>query len=191
MRKVVLMMMTTLNGRLDDPDAWMAGVSEDQYQEIDRRYGEFDTILVGRVTADEMYEYWPTADAEEGASESQKSMARRMHTYQKCVFTRDGGLVLPWHNAEPVVATSDDQVRDVVAALKAQAGKDILLAGGAALAQALIRLDLVDEFRLFVYPVYSPGECWFGGLAKQVQMELTGSRAFTNGVVASYCRLTR
>ena len=46
MRKVVLAMMTTLNGRLDGPDAWVTGVSEDHYQEIDRGYGTFDTILV-------------------------------------------------------------------------------------------------------------------------------------------------
>ena len=34
MRKVVLAMMTTLNGRLDDPGAWVTGLSDDHYEEI-------------------------------------------------------------------------------------------------------------------------------------------------------------
>jgi hypothetical protein len=38
-------MMTTLNGRLDDPDAWVTDISDDLYREIDRVYGTFDTIL--------------------------------------------------------------------------------------------------------------------------------------------------
>jgi hypothetical protein len=31
-------MMTTLNGRLDDPLAWVKSVGDDQYREIDRIY---------------------------------------------------------------------------------------------------------------------------------------------------------
>jgi dihydrofolate reductase len=58
MRKVVMRMMTTLNGRLDDPDAWVTGVPDDLYAELDRLYETFDTILVGRTTYEEMFAYW-------------------------------------------------------------------------------------------------------------------------------------
>jgi hypothetical protein len=61
MRKIVLQMMTTLNGRLDDPMAWVHGVSDDQYREIDRIYASYDTVLVGRTTYEEMAAYWPGA----------------------------------------------------------------------------------------------------------------------------------
>ena len=54
MRKLVLQMMTTLNGRLDDPMAWLTGVSDEQYQAIDRLYAGYDTVLVGRTTYEEM-----------------------------------------------------------------------------------------------------------------------------------------
>ena len=50
MRNVVMAMMTTLNGRLDDPDAWMTGIPDDLYAELDRVYETFDTVLVGRTT---------------------------------------------------------------------------------------------------------------------------------------------
>ena len=54
MRKIVFQMMTTLNGRLDDPMAWVHGVGDDQYREIDRIYATYDTVLVGRTTYEEM-----------------------------------------------------------------------------------------------------------------------------------------
>ena len=190
MRRVVLAMMTTLNGRLDDPDAWLTGLSEDHYQEIDRGYATFDTILVGRVTAEEMYEYWPGAGDEEGASKSQQRMAEKMHLYKKYVFTTDPDLRLEWHNAEPVVVTNDDDIRSFVAELKAQPGGDIHLSGGARLAQTIVRLGLVDEFRFFVFPVYSPGATWFGQLDRRLTLELTSSTAFENGAVALYCEPT-
>ncbi|WP_433158287.1 dihydrofolate reductase family protein [Kribbella sp. CA-247076] len=188
MRKVVLAMMTTLNGRLDDPDQFVTGLSEDHYQEIDRGYATFDTILVGRVTAAEMFEYWPTAGDEEGAGESQRSMAERMHSYQKFVFTGDPGLTLEWHNAEPVVVSKDEDLRAFVEDLKSQPGKDIHLSGGARLARTLVRLGLVDEYRFFVYPSYSPGAAWYDELDTNTPLELISATPFDDGAVALYYR---
>jgi dihydrofolate reductase len=185
-RKVVLAMMTTLNGRLDDPGAWVTGVSDDHYKEINRGYATFDTILVGRVTADEMFEYWPGARDEVGASESQRSMAEKMHEYKKYVFTTDAELTLKWHNAEPVVLTTDDETTTFVAGLRSQPGGDIHVSGGATLAKTLARLGLIDEYRFFVYPVYSPGASWFDELTSEQTLELISSKAFESGVVAMY-----
>lgn len=190
MRKVVLAMMTTLNGRLDDPAAWMSGVSEDHYREINQGYATFDTILVGRATAEEMIEYWPTAGEEEGASESQKSMAEKMHFYKKYVFTTDKDLTLEWNNAEAVGVSIDDDIRAFVENLKTQPGGDIHLSGGARLAQTLVQLRLVDEFRFFVFPVYSPGASWFDRLESNMALELISSTTFESGVVAIYCKPT-
>ena len=188
MRKVVLAMMTTLNGRLDNPDAWVTEVSQDHYQEIDRGYAAFDTILVGRATAAEMAEYWPGARDEDDASEPHQRMAEKMHAYKKYVFTTDPDLRLDWHNAEPVVVSSDDEIRSFVESLKAQPGADIHLSGGARLAQTLIRLSLVEEYRFFMFPVYSPGASWFGQLESQQNLELTSSTVFDSGAVAVYCK---
>jgi len=189
-RKVVLAMMTTLNGRLDAPDEWVTGLSEDQYREINRGYATFDTILVGRVTAAEMFEYWPTAGDEEGAGESHKGMAEKMHAYKKFVFTTDPELTLDWHNAEPVVVSTDDEIRSFVEDLKTEPGEDIHLSGGAQLAQTLVRLGLVDEYRFFVYPTYSPGATWYGELKTQKPLDLISSTAFETGAVALYYKPT-
>ena len=166
----------------------MTGLSEDHYQEIDRGYATFDTILVGRVTADEMFEYWPGARDEEGASESHRGMAEKMHSYRKYVFTTDPELTLMWHNAEPVVVSTDDEIRSFVEDLTERPGGDIHLSGGAKLAQTLVRLGLVDEYRFFVFPVYSPGASWYDELGAQETLELISSTAFESGAVAVYCR---
>jgi dihydrofolate reductase len=189
-RKVVLAMMTTLNGRLDAPDEWVTGLSEDHYGEINQGYATFDTILVGRVTAAEMYEFWPGARDEEGAGETHKSMAEKMHAYKKFVFTTDPGLKLEWHNAEPVVVSTDDDIRSFVEELKSQPGGDIHLSGGAKLAQTLVRLGLVDEYRFFAYPAFSPGAAWYGELDSKQTLELISSTAFEDGAVALYYKPT-
>jgi dihydrofolate reductase len=82
-RKIVLQMMTTLNGRLDDPMAWVHRVSDDQYREIDRIYATFDTVLVGRTTYEEMAAYWPGALSDAAGTETNRAMARRMQAYRK------------------------------------------------------------------------------------------------------------
>lgn len=188
MRKVVLAMMTTLNGRLDDPDAWVTGVSADHYQEIVQGYSTFDTVLVGRGTYDEMFEFWPTAGDVDDAGESQRAMADMMNSYKKHVFTAGPEHKLEWNNSEQAIVTSDDELRGFVHELKAQAGKDIHLAGGARLAQSMIRLGLVDEYRLFTYPVVSPGASWYDQLDGRLSMDLQSTTAFESGVVGLYYR---
>ncbi|MDW6021914.1 dihydrofolate reductase family protein [Mesorhizobium sp. BAC0120] len=183
MRKIVLQMMTTLNGRLDDPLAWLHGVSDDQYREIDRLYASYDTILVGRTTYEEMAAYWPGAVNE--GTEANRSMARRMNAYKKVVFSRSGreGLT-EWVNVEQVVVRSDADLARYLTELKARPGGDIHLSGGASLAQSVIGLGLVDEFRFFVYPVVSQGESWFAKLTDKHDLELLSTGSYENGVVA-------
>jgi dihydrofolate reductase len=183
-RKIVLQMMTTLNGRLDDPMAWVHGVSEDQYREIDRIYATFDTVLVGRTTYEEMAAYWPGALAEAAGTETNQAMARRMNTYKKLVFSRSGRRKpTQWNNTELVVVGSDDELAKYLASLKAQPGGDIHLSGGASFAQSVIGLDLVDEFHFFVYPVVSPGRSWFSQLPDKRELKLLSASTYENGVV--------
>ena len=184
MRKIVLQMMTTLNGRLDDPGAWVHGVSDDQYRSINRIHDSFDTVLVGRTTYEEMAAYWPGALASGEGTESNRRMARRMHDYRKLVFSRsDREPISPWHGAELVVTRSDDEVAEYLTRLKAAAGRDIHLAGGASFAQSVLGVGLVDELQLFVYPTISSGAAWFAQLPDGLELKLLASDTFENGVV--------
>jgi dihydrofolate reductase len=199
MRKVVLAMMTTLNGRVDDPDAWMAGVGDELYAEIDRVYESFDTVLVGRTTYEEMVAYWPGAESAEDAfsptmdsataAEINRRMARKMNAYKKFVFSgASEQRTLEWNNAELVPLRHDDDLAAFISALKAQSGADIHLAGGARLAQTAVRLGLVDEYRLHVHPVVSAGKTWFDQLAGRHDTELLSATAYPDGVVSLHYR---
>ncbi|MCI0455846.1 MAG: dihydrofolate reductase family protein, partial [Gemmataceae bacterium] len=184
MRKIVLQMMTTLNGRLDDPMAWVHGVSDDQYREIDRIYATYDTILVGGATYEEMAAYWPGALSDPAGTETNRAMARRMRDYRKLVFSRSGRRKpTEWNNTELVVAGSDDQLAEYLMRLKAEPGGHIHLSGGASFAQSVIALDLVDEYQLFVYPIVLPGASWFARLPEQRELKLLDTSTYENGVV--------
>jgi dihydrofolate reductase len=185
MRQLVMQMMTTLNGRLDHPEEWVPEIPGDLYAEIDRIYDSFDTVLVGRTTALEMAQYWPGAETDESEPAVARSMARKMNTYKKYVFTRSREP-LEWSNVELVSPDGDEAVAAFVEALKARPGGDIHLSGGAQLARTLIRLGVVDRYHLYVYPVVSPGAGWFGEIGGQQGLELHSATAYSNGVVGLY-----
>lgn len=190
MRDVVMAMMTTLNGRLDDPDAWVTGVDDVQYVDIDRQYEGFDTIIVGSTTYAEMQAYWPGALTDETGYadsnvETNRRMAQKMSDYRKCVVTRrDDDTALTWANSERVVVPTDDDVVRFVTGLKDQPGRDIHLAGGATLAQHFVRLSLVDRFRFLVYPLISDGSRWFDRTDQLPPLRLNEVVRYNNGVAA-------
>ncbi|HSK18459.1 MAG TPA: dihydrofolate reductase family protein [Longimicrobiales bacterium] len=184
MRRIVLQMMTTLDGRLDDPMAWASGVDDAQYCDIDEVYASFDTVIVGRSTYNEMAAYWPGALDNAAGGPVNQAMARRMHAYRKLVITRSEGPPLSaWHNVDRIVAPTDDDLKCCLEELKAQSGADVHLAGGASLAQSVIALGLVDEFYFFVNPVASRGAVWFERLQGSQRLHFREARAYPNGVV--------
>lgn len=184
-RKIVPQMMTTLDGRLDNPMAWLHGVSDDQYREIDRLYAGYYTVLVGRTTYEEMAAYWPGAVSE--GTETNRRMAHRMNAVKKLVFSRSGASPLtPWSNVGRVVVTTDNDLAKHLADLKVQPGGGIHLSGGASFAQSVVALGLVDEYRFFVYPTVSPGKSWFAKLPVGLDLKLLASSAYENGVVGAY-----
>jgi dihydrofolate reductase len=184
MRKLVMQMLTTLDGRVDDPYAWIDEIPEDLYAELDRMYGTFDTILVGHTTYAEMLAYWPGAEDDPEGSEASRSMAKKMNSYKKYVFSNSSEKgELEWNNAELVLARSDEEIEEFVSGLKDQPGDDIHLAGGAGLAQTLVRLDLVDLYHLVAQPVTSPGRRWFDEIAEQRELEFVDATTYSNGSV--------
>lgn len=184
MRKLVFQMMTTLNGRLDDPMAWLKSVSDDQYQAIDRIYATYDTVLVGRTTYAEMAAYWPGVLAEGQGTKINQIMAQRMHDYRKLVFSKSGRHTLAaWNNVEQVIAKNDEDLAGQITWLKEEPGRNIQLSGGASFAQSVIALGLVDEFHFFVYPAVSQGAAWFAQWPGGLDLELVNTNSYENGVV--------
>ncbi len=90
-----------------------------------------------------------------------------------------------WRNSTLISANVVEAVRQ----LKEEPGKAILLDGSSVLVHTLIENDLVDEFRLHLYPLVLGGGKRLFPVDKRVNLELLESQALPTGVV--YQRLRR
>ena len=71
-----------------------------------------------------------------------------------------------------------------LSALKEQPGRDILVFGSGKFLETLLRHDLVDEYRLMIYPVVvGNGQRLFGEGLNTTTLKLTGTQTFSTGVV--------
>ena len=93
---------------------------------------------------------------------------------------------LEWSNSQLL----EDEVAVAVPRLKEQDGPELQVHGSADLIQTLIALDLVDEFRLWIFPVVvGPGKRLFGDRTQAGALELVDSKTSSTGVViATYRR---
>ncbi|MFI0485467.1 dihydrofolate reductase family protein [Actinomadura sp. 9N215] len=175
MRRVVLSMMTSVDGFIAGPDGdldWMISPDEDRQAEALEQLDAIDTALIGRGVYEEMARYWPTASGE---------YADRVNAMPKLVFSRRPEP-LRWTNARIVPVTGDADLVDQVTRLKARPGQDMVLFGGARLAQSFARVALVDEYRLCVQPVaLGSGRPLFGDLKSRMPLTLTATHPFPSG----------
>jgi dihydrofolate reductase len=98
------------------------------------------------------------------------------------------------HSAEPLTWQNSCALgSDVVAALrtlKKEDGPDLLIQGSSDLIQTMLANDLIDEFRLLIFPLeLGRGKKLFGSGTMPAAFKLTGSKASSRGVlIASFER---
>lgn len=127
--------------------------------------------LLGRVTYQAFAEAWPSRTDEQG-------FADRMNSLPKYVVSNTLQTAA-WNNS--TILSGD--VPAEIAKLKAQPGGDLLVAGSMTLLQTLMAHNLVDEYRLLVYPlVRGQGQRLFSADA-QAALQLTESRDMGSGVM--------
>jgi dihydrofolate reductase len=100
-----------------------------------------DAQLLGRLTYEGFAAAWPTIEDEQGFAEKMNSMPK----YVVSTTITDP----EWENTKVISANVPEEVKK----LKDQYDGDILIAGSAKLIQTLVENDLVDEWRLMVFPL--------------------------------------
>jgi dihydrofolate reductase len=173
-RKLVLSMGMSLDGLVARPGRFGAGgwglPPDDPALKV-RKLAWMRDIglhLMGRATYEEMAEFWPVSD---------DPYAAPMNEIPKVVFSRTLERA-DW--AETRIARGD--LADEIADLKQESGKDMIAWGGAAFAQSLSRLGLVDEYRLVLQPVaLGEGLPLFRGLEAPLHLELIELTTYSTG----------
>jgi len=169
MRKVIAAEYLTLDGVMENP-AWTAPYWSDELAEIQSKLlFESGVLLMGRVTYQGMSQAWPAMSGQPGAD-----IMNSLPKFVASSTLRD----LEW-NATRI----EGDVAEGVAKLKNQAGGHLLIYGSGTLVRYLMQHDLIDEYRLMVYPVVlGQGKRLFAeGVAATLQ--LVDSRALASGVV--------
>ncbi|CAN5633520.1 MAG: dihydrofolate reductase family protein [Rubrobacter sp.] len=177
MRRVIVSEFVSLDGVIEDPGG--AGESDrggwsflsDRGPEGDKfKFDELaaaDVLLLGRVTYEGFAAAWPQIEEQTG------EYGAWMNGYSKHVVSTTLEEPLEWNNSTLI----EGDVAEGVARLKRQDGKDILVFGSGELARTLMEHDLVDEYRLMVFPiVVGKGKRLFGDVGETRAMRLVDTK---------------
>jgi dihydrofolate reductase len=161
MRKVILLVMVTLDGYFDAPGEGLEKIDwhhadeewEDYSVEI---LSEADILLFGRKTYEGFASFWPSQEGE---------VAHLLNTINKVVFSTTL-TEATWQGTRLV----RDHVPEVIAQLKAQPSKPILVFGSADFAATLTQHGLIDEYRIAINR-----SCWARARLSSSRMRVAAS----------------
>ncbi len=133
-------------------------------------------LLLGRGTYEIFAAHWPYSEG---------PIADRLNGTRKHVASRTLERA-EWSNSTVI----GGDVAEYVATLKAQDGPEIQVHGSPGLIQTLLEHDLVDEYRLWIFPVVlGRGKRFFGDGAIPLALRHVDSRVTKTGVtVNTYAR---
>jgi dihydrofolate reductase len=179
MRRVIVTEYASLDGVVEDPGGseqfehggWTIPYWNDEIAKF-QSDGLFasDALLLGRATYQEFAKAWP--------SRVDDDFSDRMNSLPKFVATRTLDQ-LEW-NATPLKG----DVAQEVAKLKQEPGQDLLIYGSGELVRTLMQHDVIDEYRLLIYPVVvGSGKRLFRD-ESTTSLKLVDTKPFSSGVVA-------
>lgn len=184
MRKIVVAPLVTLDGVMEAPGGepghrhtgWAAPyVGEEQVQLKVDEAREASALLLGRVTYESFAGAFP---------QGSDPLSKRLTEMPKHVVSRT--LTSPeWNNSTLIAGDVLGQIR----ALKEGEGGPLLVAGSYRLVHFLFEHDLIDEYRLMIFPVaVGSGFRFFPDTPLKTEFKLAQLRVFDTGVVVQHWR---
>jgi dihydrofolate reductase len=183
MRRVIVSEFVSLDGVIEDPggeggsDRGGWSFQADRGPEGDQfKFDELaaaDGLLLGRVTYEGFAAAWPQMEEQTG------EYGAWMNGYPKHVVSTTLKEPLEWKNS----ALIKGDLTEEVARLKDRPGKDILVFGSGDLVNSLMQHDLVDEYRMMVFPVVVGSGKRLFGEGDTKTLKLVGSQTFDSGAV--------
>ncbi len=195
MRKLVVLTFITLDGVMqapggpeEDPSGgfkfggWIAGYWDDFLGDVMAKQmaGPFD-LLLGRKTYEIFAAFWPYVKSDN----PDYHIAGKFNSTKKYVASRTLKK-LDWNNSMLI----EGDIAQEIKMLKEQNGPELQVHGSGNVIQTLLKNDLVDEFRLKIFPItLGTGKRLFADGTIPAGLRLIDSRTSTTGViVATYER---
>jgi dihydrofolate reductase len=189
MRKVILFMAVSLDGFVCGPNGELDWENRDE--EVSRYLipdllSTVDTMLLGRVLYQGFEQAWPAMAKDPSSPSDLVDFAHWIEDSPKFVFSKTLETV-EWKNSRLVAVKDDKDIIQEVKKLKQQPGGDMVLFGGARIAQTFVRLGLIDEYRLKLQPtVLGSGKPLFKDIQDRMPLKLMTSKTFDSGVIGLY-----
>jgi len=154
---------------------WVAGYWDDVLGNVmtEQMKGPFD-LLLGRKTYELFAAFWPHAGAKDPG-------AKELNSAKKFVVSKTLKK-LDWANSQLVPGDVPQEIRK----LKGQSGPELQVHGSGNMIQTLLKNDLIDEFRLKIFPItLGDGKRLFAEGAMPAGFKLIDCKTSTRGVIVS------
>ncbi|MEP7287139.1 MAG: dihydrofolate reductase family protein [Chloroflexota bacterium] len=180
MRKLIAWEFLSLDGIMEAPENWVSPFQSEDVAEFVRAQNlASEALLLGRVTYETFAAFWPSQ------THNEFGIADKLNSMPKFVVSSTLDQA-DWHNT--TIIRRD--VLEEIARLKQQPGGAIGITGSATLIQALMKANLIDEFRLLVHPIVLGNGKYLFGDENSTPLRLLQKKTFSSGVVAlSYTTL--
>ena len=181
MRQIIFYMNSSLDGYIADKDGSIAfAVYNDQVANNSHAmHKQADTVIYGHTTYNMMRDYWTQVDPDNTEEDPHGSAhAKWLQNATKIVVSSTLEST-DW--ADRIIGKD---LEAEIKALKAEEGQDIWLLASATLAHSLMKLHLIDEYRINVNSVIlGSGQLLFSPLDEKIDLQLLETEVFDGGVV--------
>lgn len=187
MRKLVVGTFLTVDGVMQGPGGpdedpsdgfthggWSVAHWDDVMMQIIAEWTEqADGLLLGRKTYEIFAAHWPHV------TDGDDPVASKLNSVPKYVASTTLDAV-EWNNSTLI----SGEIAEEVAKLKDQSGAEIQVPGSCQLIQTLMEHDLVDEYRLWIFPVLvGSGKRLFADGTIPTGLKLVDTKTSSTGVV--------
>jgi dihydrofolate reductase len=191
-RKITANLYMTLDGYGEFPKYPGSDVLTDEPDEVFkemwiRRYDSVDTIIYGRRSYEDHVAYHSLSARKASDPDFLFEFSRFLERSQKIVLSHHLKKT-DWKNSKVM---KGDLAR-IVARLRREPGKDIIIDAGPSLSQEFIQMGLVDDYRILVMPVIlGRGKLYWGSMTKQRTLKLLSVKTHKYGELALHYEAVR
>ncbi len=181
-RRITVNLYMTLDGYGEFPkypgsDVVAEEPSEAWKEMWSNRYGSVDTVIFGRRSFEGHQSVHSEAMRKPGDPNYMFDYSRWLDRCHKIVLSHSMKKT-DWQNSR--IMSGD--LNGIVAGLRAEPGKDIIVDGGPSLVHDFIQQGLVDDYRIAVWPVIlGRGNHYWGPMLNQQTLKLVDVKTLTYG----------